>query len=80
MVQGYIRLQEGNPRDALEPLMECVQVTPNSFEGHKYLGETLEALGNIPAAIRSFRAAYQLNPNDEQCRARLEQLEQGISP
>lgn len=78
MVQGYICLQEGDPRKALAPLQQCVQLGLNSFEAHKHLGETLDALGDTGAANQSFQIAYRLNPSDEECRARLRQMEQSL--
>ncbi|MFH1739588.1 MAG: tetratricopeptide repeat protein [bacterium] len=74
MAQGYIWLRGGQPRKAVAPLQQCVKLAPNAFEAHKYLGQVLEALGNTVAAVRSYREAYQLNPNDEECRQRIEQL------
>ena len=76
MVQGYIWLQEGDPGKALPPLQQCVQLGLTSFETHKYLGQAHQALGDTAAANQSFRTAYQLNPNDEECHEYLEKIEQ----
>ena len=59
----------------MAPLQQCVKLAPNLFEAHKFLGRVLEQLGNTVAALKSYQAAYQLNPNDEECRKRIEELE-----
>jgi WD40 repeat protein len=58
-----VRLDEGQPGMALEPLRRAVQLDPRSAEAQQQLGRALYLEGDHAAAAAAYRSAVSLRPN-----------------
>ncbi len=57
--------------DAIKHFEESIRINPYQAPGLKNLGNTYQAVGNIPAAINAFRESLRLDPNDADGHIRL---------
>jgi Flp pilus assembly protein TadD len=60
---GYDLLRSGNKVEAVKVFELNVSLRPNSSNAYDGLGEGYEALGDTPAAIRSYSQAVKLDLN-----------------
>jgi tetratricopeptide (TPR) repeat protein len=73
---GYRLLQEGKPGQAVEIFKLNAELHPRSWNAWDSLGEGQAAAGEIEPALASYRRSLALNPDNENGRAAIEQLEQ----
>jgi tetratricopeptide (TPR) repeat protein len=77
-VTGYRLLQAQRPDDAVEIFKLNAEFHPESWNVWDSLGEGQAAAGDIRAAIESYRKSLELNPDNENGRGALEQLEERL--
>ncbi|HUX14573.1 MAG TPA: tetratricopeptide repeat protein [Spirochaetia bacterium] len=68
---GQLKLKRNEFADALEPLNQLVEETPHFAEVQYMLGVAHYGLHNNMEAIRHFRRALDINPNDQRSKTRL---------
>ena len=72
---GYRLLQESHPESAVFVLEKTVGLYPESWNAWDSLGEVAAKAGRKEQAIASYRKSLELNPNNKNGRAMLDQLE-----
>ncbi len=71
---GYLYMFQKQYAQA-RPLFETLtQKRPNSWQSFAYLGQCLHVEGNVTAAIKAYKQALQLNPDQPELKALLQQL------
>lgn len=68
---AQLKLKRNEFRDALEPLMQLANETPHFAEVHFMLGVAHYGLHENMEAIKCFRRALDINPNDQRSKTRL---------
>lgn len=71
LTKGTRYLQEGQYETAVEEFRVVVELRPEMYSGHFFLGQTLLRQGNFAEAEKSLRVAVRLEPEDEDSRAYL---------
>ncbi|MDB2443604.1 tetratricopeptide repeat protein [Gammaproteobacteria bacterium] len=61
-IEGVIRSELGNLKDAVKSYKSCIKINPNFADGHYNLGIVLEGMGEDDAAIKSYSRAIRVNP------------------
>ncbi len=61
---GRLCFEKGLPEKGRAYLERAVSARPGSGPAHRYLGECLLAAGNIDEALKAFKQAVKINPND----------------
>lgn len=72
---GYALLDRDRIPEAVSAFRLNVGDHPDSWNAHDSLGEALARLGDRPAAAASYRRSLELNPDNDNGRRRLEQLQ-----
>ncbi len=72
---GYQLLRGGQPEDALAIFQLNAEMYPESANVYDSLGDAHKALGHPAAALRQYRAAFELNPRMRGLQARIDSLE-----
>jgi hypothetical protein len=73
---GRTLLENGDPAAARTELETVLRTVPDNILAERYLGECLEALGDLAGARERYEAALALAPADAQLAARLRALEE----
>ncbi|MDQ4123202.1 MAG: hypothetical protein M3209_17330 [Acidobacteriota bacterium] len=73
---GYNRLYRGKADEAIRIFSLNAEAYPNSTNAYDSLAEAYMLAGNNEQAIRNYRKSLEINPNNENAKARLKQLEQ----
>ncbi len=63
-LRGMIEFQNGRAQSALEPLISSLQQRPQDPLTFSYLGASYEALGDHENALKAFRKACELGPEN----------------
>ena len=71
---GYLLLEAGKPKDAIEVLRVNVTLFPASWNAYDSLGEAYAAAGQKDLAIQNYEKSLQLNPKNEDGKAALAKL------
>lgn len=74
---GYQLLRGGRISEAVVIFRLNTEMYPESANVHDSLGDGLKAEGKPQAALRAYRAAFELNPNMRGLQARIDSLESG---
>jgi len=61
---GLLASQAGDPAKARQRLEAALQLAPHDTRLHLYLGEALEAAGDVPHAIRQYELFAELHADD----------------
>jgi hypothetical protein len=77
---GRALLEHGDLEAARQELQTVLQAVPDNILAERYLGETLEGLGDKSGARRQYLKALALAPGDAQLVARLRALHGGDVP
>jgi hypothetical protein len=77
---GHALLEHGDLEAARRELETVLQTVPDNILAERYLGETLEGLGDKSGARRQYLKALALAPGDAQLVARLRALHGGDGP
>jgi hypothetical protein len=77
---GRSLMEHGDLEEARQELQTVLQAVPDNILAERYLGETLEALGDKAGAKRQYLKALALAPGDAQLVARLRSLHGGDVP
>jgi CubicO group peptidase (beta-lactamase class C family) len=72
---GYMYLQKGKLKEAVEVLKLNVELFPGSFNVYDSYGEALAASGDKENAIANYKKSLELNPNNEGGKEMLKKLE-----
>jgi hypothetical protein len=73
---GRTLLDQGDAAAARVELEAVLQTVPDNILAERYLGECLEALGDLSGARQHYAAALDLSPEDPQIAARLRAVEE----
>jgi tetratricopeptide (TPR) repeat protein len=71
---GYLLLEAGRPKDAIEVLRVNVTLFPSSWNAYDSLGEAYAATGQTDFAIQNYEKSVQLNPKNDAGKAALAKL------
>ena len=71
---GYLLLEAGKPKDAIEVLRVNVTLFPGSWNAYDSLGEAYAAAGQKDLAIQNYEKSVELNPKNENGKAALAKL------
>ncbi|HXY39663.1 MAG TPA: tetratricopeptide repeat protein, partial [Vicinamibacteria bacterium] len=71
---GRALLESGDAAAARLELEEALRQAPDNILASRFLGQTLEALGEVTAAVRQYRATLQMTPADQELAARVREL------
>ena len=71
---GYLLLEAGKPKEAIEVLRVNVTLFPASWNAYDSLGEAYAAAGQKDLAIQNYEKSVQLNPKNENGKAALAKL------
>jgi hypothetical protein len=74
-ILGYQLLQSGRVKDAIEIFKINVMQFPESFNVYDSLGEGYMVDGNYRLAIRFYKKSLKLNPDNENAKKMIEQME-----
>ncbi len=77
MTLGRALFDTGDRQSARAEFEQVLKGAPDNILASRLLGECLEALGDLPAAIARYKATLALAPGDKQLMARLTALEGG---
>jgi len=72
---GYLFLQQGKTKEAVEVLKLNVEWYPKSANVYDSYGEALAAAGDIENAILNYKKSIELNPNNDAGKEMLKKLE-----
>ena len=61
---GFVLIQKGHPREALEHFEKALQLEPSDALVHDNLALALQTLGHSPEAMEHFQEAARLAPNN----------------
>lgn len=75
-ILGYQLLQVGSTKDAIEIFKLNVEEFPDSYNVYDSLGEGYMMNGDTKLAIKNYKISLKLNPNNENAKKMLQQLEQ----
>lgn len=73
---GYALLQRGRVEDAIEIFEMNVEAYPDAWNTYDSLGEGYLAAGDLERAKRSYRRSLELNPENDNARRMLQQIEE----
>lgn len=71
---GVISMQQGRVKEAINYYLQCLSADPDHFEAHNNLGAAYLVVKDREAAIRHFKEAVRLRPNDEAVKRTLDIL------
>ncbi|HVO10526.1 MAG TPA: tetratricopeptide repeat protein [Vicinamibacteria bacterium] len=71
---GRALLESGDAAAARVELEEALRQAPDNILASRFLGQTLEALGDVAAAVRQYRATLQMTPADQELAAHVREL------
>ncbi len=66
--------------EAITEYKKAITLDPNFADSHINLGNVYDIKGDVPAAIREFREAKRINPNDPIARQNLGSALMGMAP
>jgi len=76
---GRALLDSGDPTAARAELDAAVQGAPDNILASRLLGEALETLGELKAAVEQLRATLVMAPGDSQIEARIKAIEEQLA-
>ena len=62
---GYVLMEIGRNADAVDVLQKSISIEPTLVVAHNNLGNALRALGDLDAAIVSYKESIRLQPNPD---------------
>ncbi len=71
---GLVRMDQGRPADAVEPLQAALRLRPDFALAHNNLGNAYRLLGDVPQALTHFHRAVELDPDLPMARSNLGQM------
>jgi tetratricopeptide (TPR) repeat protein len=71
---GYVLLEAGKPKDAIEVFRVNVTLFPSSWNTYDSLGEAYAAAGETNLAIQNYEKSVELNPKNDTGKAALAKL------
>jgi FKBP-type peptidyl-prolyl cis-trans isomerase 2 len=74
-ILGYQLLQAGRTKDAIEIFKLNVEEFPDAFNTYDSLGEGYMMNGDTKLAIKNYKISLKLNPDNDNAKKMLEQLE-----
>lgn len=72
---GYEYLHKNKTLLSITFFKYCVEMFPESYNAYDSLGEAYMKAGNKPLAIKNYQKSLDLNPDNDQARKMLEQLQ-----
>jgi FKBP-type peptidyl-prolyl cis-trans isomerase 2 len=75
-ILGYQLVQAGRTKDAIEIFKLNVEEFPDAFNTYDSLGEGYMMNGDTKLAIKNYKISLKLNPDNDNAKKMLEQLEQ----
>ncbi len=75
---GSVRQKQGKVKESLEAFEKAIQLDPNSDVNYLYRGEWYQSADQFDAAVRDFRRALEINPNNAMARRFLAEAENRI--
>lgn len=75
---GLFLLQNKREKEAETELLAAIKLAPNFSNARWYLAQAYEAGENLTAAIEQIQKVIELNPDNEQAKTRLEELQKQV--